>query len=105
MAKFNFYLGASASSWLLAILVISAELIVPFKNLHKHTRHCFWRDDNTFDKHGITCSVCFNIAIETKKMHEEGKDICEIRKAIDKFYEPNKHLGTDTPMPEGCTEG
>ena len=69
---------------------------------HKHTRHCFWRDDGTFDKHGITCSVCFDIAIKTKKMHEQGTDICTIRKEVDKFYEPNKHLGTDTPMPEGC---
>ena len=69
---------------------------------HKHSRHCFWRDDGTFDKHGITCSVCFDIAKKTKQMHEQGIDICTIRKDIDKFYEPNKHLGTDTPMPEGC---
>ncbi|MBI4017493.1 MAG: hypothetical protein HY366_00945 [Candidatus Aenigmarchaeota archaeon] len=70
---------------------------------HEHTRHCFWRDDGTFDKHGITCSVCKDIATMTRQMHEEGKDICTIRKTIDEFYEPNKHLGTDTPMPEGCT--
>ena len=35
MAKFNFYLGTAASSWLLVILVISAELFEPFKNLLK----------------------------------------------------------------------
>lgn len=35
MAKFNFYLGAAASSWVLAILVIVAELYEPFKNLLK----------------------------------------------------------------------
>ncbi len=69
---------------------------------HKHTRHCFWRDDGTLDKHGITCSVCLDIAKKAKKMHDEGRDACAIRKAIDKFYEPNKHLGTDTPMPAGC---
>ena len=69
---------------------------------HKHTRHCFWKDNGNFDKHGITCSVCFDIARKTKEMHEQGKDICTIRKEIDKFYEPNKHLGTDTPMPIGC---
>ena len=71
---------------------------------HKHARHCFWRDDGTFDKHGITCSVCLDIARKTKQMHEEGKSVCEIRKEIDTFYEPNKHLGTDTPMPQGCVE-
>ena len=69
---------------------------------HKHTRHCFWRDDGSFDKHGITCSVCFDIAKKTRQMHEQGIDICTIRKEIDKFYEPNKHLGTDTPMPANC---
>lgn len=69
---------------------------------HKHTRHCFWKDNGNFDKHGITCSVCFDIAKKTKEMHEQGEDVCEIRKTIDKFYEPNKQLGTETPMPEGC---
>jgi len=44
-----------------------------------------------------------DIAKKTKEMHEQGKDICTIRKEIDAFYEPNKHLGTDTPMPAGCT--
>lgn len=69
---------------------------------HKHARHCFWRDDGSFDKHGITCSVCFDIAEKTKEMHGQGKDICEIRGEIDAFYAPNAHLGTETPMPEGC---
>lgn len=69
---------------------------------HLHTRHCFWRDDGTFDKHGMTCSVCFDIAKKTKQMHEQGIDICTIRKDVDSFYEPNKHLGTNTPMPAGC---
>ena len=69
---------------------------------HLHARHCYWRDDGSFDKHGITCSVCFDIAKKTKERYEEGKSICEIRKEVDSFYDPNKHLGTDTPMPEGC---
>jgi len=69
---------------------------------HKHTRHCFWKDDGTFDRHGITCSVCLDIAKKGKEMHEQGMDICTIRKEIDRFYEPNKELGTETPMPPGC---
>ena len=69
---------------------------------HLHTRHCYWKDDGTFDKHGITCSVCFDIAKKTKEMSEAGDDICTIRKAVDKFYKPNAHLGTETPMPSGC---
>ena len=69
---------------------------------HKHTRHCFWRDDGTFDKHGVTCSVCLDIGVKAKQRTGEGADVCTIRKEIDAFYEPNKHLATDTPMPEGC---
>ncbi|MEW6036541.1 MAG: PCYCGC motif-containing (lipo)protein, partial [Candidatus Micrarchaeota archaeon] len=69
---------------------------------HLHARHCFWRDDGTFDKHGTTCSVCLDIAKKAKAMHDEGKDICQIRGEIDQFYAPNAHLATPTPMPEGC---
>lgn len=69
---------------------------------HKHARHCFWRDDGSFDKHGITCTVCLDIAKKAKALHEQGKNVCEIRQAIDQFYQPNAHLGTDTPLPAGC---
>ncbi|MBI4440016.1 hypothetical protein HY638_03515 [Candidatus Woesearchaeota archaeon] len=69
---------------------------------HMHAANCFWRDDGTFDKHGITCSVCLDIAKKARQMHDSGKGVCEIRKEIDAFYEPNKELATDTPMPEGC---
>jgi len=31
MAKFNYYLGGAASSWLLALMVVAAELYEPFK--------------------------------------------------------------------------
>lgn len=31
--KFNFYLGAAVSAWLLAIMVITGELAAPFKAL------------------------------------------------------------------------
>ncbi len=69
---------------------------------HKHTRHCYWNDDGGFDKHGITCSTCFDIATKTKKMHENGSDICQIIKEVDEFYKPNANLRTDTPIPERC---
>ncbi len=69
---------------------------------HKNAYNCFWTDEGNFDAHSATCSVCLDIALKTKKMYDEGSDVCTIRKAIDKFYEPNKALATDTPMPEGC---
>jgi hypothetical protein len=69
---------------------------------HLHTRHCFWKDDGTFDKHGITCSVCLDIAKKTKLRMEEGVGICDIRDEIDAFYAPNAELGTSTPYPAEC---
>jgi hypothetical protein len=69
---------------------------------HKNAYDCFWREDGTFDKHGITCSVCLDIGVKSREMVEQGKDICEIRKTIDDFYVANAKLATNTPMPEGC---
>ena len=46
--------------------------------------------------------ILYRLLDNAVKYSEEGKDICEVRKTIDMFYEPNKHLGTETPMPEGC---
>ena len=69
---------------------------------HKHARHCFWRDDGVFDNHAISCSTCFNTGKKVMEMHEEGKNICEIRKEIDDFYKDVKNLVTETPMPESC---
>ena len=71
---------------------------------HKNAYNCFWTDEGKFDKHSATCSVCLDIALKTKKMYDEGKDVCTIRKEIDKFYETNKNLETDTPLPAGCVE-
>ena len=70
---------------------------------HLHSRHCFWRDDGTFDKHGITCSTCLDIAKKAKAMQAQGIGVCDIRSTIDAFYLPNKHLATPTPLPAGCT--
>jgi hypothetical protein len=71
---------------------------------HKHTRHCFWTDDGRFDEHGLACGPCLYIAATTREMHEQGNDICEMRKEIDRYYALIAHFGTDTPMPEGCEQ-
>src|SRR3989344_5700274 len=72
---------------------------------HLHARHCFWRDNRDFDKHGITCSVCLDIAKKVKAGLEEGKDICTLRNEVDAFYAPNVSLATPTPMPAECVQG
>lgn len=42
MAKFNASIGAAASAWLLALLVIAGELSAPFKALLKDTFSHHW---------------------------------------------------------------
>ncbi|HIG93401.1 TPA: hypothetical protein HA242_05035 [Candidatus Woesearchaeota archaeon] len=42
MKRFNYSLGAAASAWLLAILVIVAELAEPFKTFLKDTFSHHW---------------------------------------------------------------
>ncbi len=42
MARFNYYLGASISSWLLVILIIWAELSAPFKEALKSMFSHHW---------------------------------------------------------------
>jgi ribosomal protein L23 len=53
---------------------------------HLHTRHCFWKDDGSFDKHGITCSVCLDIAKKVRAMNADGKTVCEIRQAVEAIF-------------------
>ena len=69
---------------------------------HMHTRDCFWTDEGDWDKHGVRCMICVEIAMNTKLMHEDGKDVCEIREKIDSHYERVAEHATETPMPEGC---
>ncbi len=68
---------------------------------HKHTRNCFWTDEGDWDKHGMRCKICIEIAMNTKLMHEDGKGILEIRETIDSHYERVAEHATETPMPEG----
>ena len=73
------------------------------KNIeHKHTRDCFWNNNGEWDKHGVRCRICVEIAMNTKLMHEDGKNVCEIREKIDSHYERIAEYSTETPMPEGC---
>ncbi len=71
---------------------------------HKHARHCFWDDNGNFDSHATGCSTCMKIGEKAKKMNEEGKTVCEIRKEIDSFFAEHKDLATPTPMPQGCEQ-
>jgi len=69
---------------------------------HRHVRDCFWKDNGSYDKHGLSCLICVHITVKTKLLSEKGEKICDIRKEIDLFYSSIKDLGTLTPMPVGC---
>jgi len=69
---------------------------------HRHTRDCYWTDEGEFDGHAVNCGSCLAEAMTAKEMHEQGSDICAIRKAIDLQYVAQADIATDTPMPEGC---
>ena len=63
---------------------------------HKHTRDCYWTDEGEWDKHGMTCKICVEIAMNTKLMHEEGEGILAIRAKIDAHYERVAGHATET---------
>lgn len=69
---------------------------------HRHTRDCYWTDEGEFDGHAVNCGECLAEAMTAKKMHEQGSDVCAIRKAIDLQFAAQADIATDTPMPEGC---
>jgi hypothetical protein len=71
---------------------------------HMSSLHCFIRDidDNgtiIFDRHGAGCGICVDIALDVKRLSEEGYSSLAIRHYIDatySFYGPP----TNTAMPE-----
>jgi len=72
---------------------------------HKSSRDCFVKGGNTpgqlqFDEHGSQCDICVGIALDAKRMSEEGRSLRAIRDYIDATY-GSVGPGTDTPLPPG----
>lgn len=71
---------------------------------HKNARDCFVKESTatsaTFDEHGAGCGVCVGIALEAKRLTEEGKSLRQIRAAVDENFGAIGP-GTDTPLPPG----
>ena len=70
---------------------------------HKSAKNCFIKESSTatnvqFDEHGANCAMCVSIALDTKRMQEEGRSLREIRDYIDEEY-GSIGPGTDTPLP------
>ena len=69
---------------------------------HRHNLDCYFDDNGNADRHGLTCGICVDETLTTKKMWLEGKNITEIRAYIDNFYNANSAIATPTPLP--CTD-
>ncbi len=72
---------------------------------HKSSRDCFVKRGSTpghiqFDEHGSQCDICVGIALDAKRMSEEGRSLRAIREYIDATY-GSIGPGTDTPPPPG----
>lgn len=71
---------------------------------HTSSLHCFIRGVTeqgqiVFDSHGVGCGICVDIALDVKRLSEQGLSPLEVRHYIDAtygFYGPP----TDTAMPD-----
>ena len=73
--------------------------------MHDSNEACFIQDiaedgTITFDLHAVSCGVCVDIALDVKRMTEEGHSQLAIRHYIDDAYSA-VGPSTDTAMPEG----
>ncbi|WP_025116010.1 PCYCGC motif-containing (lipo)protein [Lysinibacillus fusiformis] len=71
---------------------------------HKSNLNCFIhekREDGSivWDDHGTRCLVCLEIAVQSAKMHQDGKSLKEIRQVIDETYKEGYAKPTPTDMP------
>lgn len=71
---------------------------------HESNLNCFiqeMKEDGqiVWDDHGTRCIVCVEIALNSVKMHKEGKSLKEIRNSIDETYKEGYAKPTPTEMP------
>lgn len=71
---------------------------------HTSNMNCFIQEVKEdgkiiWDDHGTRCNVCIEIAVNSVKMHQEGKSLKEIRQIIDENYKDGYAQPTDTKMP------
>jgi hypothetical protein len=71
---------------------------------HTSNMNCFIQEVKEdgkiiWDDHGTRCAVCIEIAVNSVKMHQEGKSLKEIRQIIDESYKEGYAKPTDTKMP------
>ena len=70
---------------------------------HRNNLDCFIKDVNSkgevlLDRHAADCQLCIDIALDAKRLKEEGTSLPQIRQTIDEGY-GQKGPGTKTPLP------
>lgn len=63
---------------------------------HKSNKHCYLKDDGTFDEHASACDLCTKITLDAKAWQRQGLSVEEIRTRIDEKY-MEYGPATDTP--------
>ena len=69
---------------------------------HKDNYDCFVNENKengavVWDDHGTKCGICLDIAVQSIKDYNNGKDIKEIRTTIDEQYKEGYPKPTPTP--------
>jgi len=70
---------------------------------HRSAENCFVKEFKkdggvVFEKHGAYCGMCYAIALETKELFQQGKNISEIKQYIDNKYSKYGGRPTNTPL-------
>lgn len=70
---------------------------------HESAYNCFIKEEKSdgnieWEEHGSGCGTCYNIALDSKKLLEQGKPASEIRDYIDNKYSQYGNP-TNTPKP------
>jgi hypothetical protein len=53
---------------------------------HQDDLDCFFKDNGQFEKMGLNCGGCVAVALDSKRLFEEGQSTEEIRDFITKKY-------------------
>jgi hypothetical protein len=71
---------------------------------HRNNFECYYKHDGNgtitaYEEHALGCQVCVDITRETMRLWQQGKNLPEIRKAIDEMYKGQDLNPTPTPQP------
>ena len=72
---------------------------------HRGNADCFVQSRNAdgsvqaWDTHGMACTVCIDVALDSAQLRRSGASVRDVRVAIENKYEPQFSRKTPTPQP------